>query len=256
MSCGVVLRHGLDSVLLYLWWTWQLQLQFNPLAWEYLCASDAALDRNKQTNKNKKTNEERANGLSLPASLLWDSSVLLPVDRDLGHQRSLFPSFRVSVELTPLILLVLSSGTGFSGSSPCRQQMWDLSASINMWASSVCGSVCMCMCVYSSLGIQEPHIYQNLQMLKSHNQSSKSANLLYLWIQLTPDCGELYVFIEKNPRVPWWLSRLRIWHCHCCDSGHCCGVGSIPYLGTSACHGHGQKEKIRQNPGVPVMPQR
>ena len=36
--------------------------------------------------------------------------------------------------------------------------------------------------------------------------------------------------------VPWWLSRLRIWHCHCCGSGCCCGVGLIPDLGTFSCH--------------------
>ena len=30
------------------------------------------------------------------------------------------------------------------------------------------------------------------------------------------------------PGVPWWLRRLRIWHYHCCGSGHCCNMGSIP----------------------------
>ena len=35
--------------------------------------------------------------------------------------------------------------------------------------------------------------------------------------------------------VPWWLSRLRTWRCHCCDAG------SIPGQGTSTCHRHGQK---------------
>ena len=34
--------------------------------------------------------------------------------------------------------------------------------------------------------------------------------------------------------VPWCLSRLRICHCHCC------GAGSVPGLGTSTCHWHGQ----------------
>ena len=40
-----------------------------------------------------------------------------------------------------------------------------------------------------------------------------------------------------------WLSGLRIWHCHCSSSGCCCGVGSIPSLGTSPSHRHGQKKK-------------
>ena len=42
--------------------------------------------------------------------------------------------------------------------------------------------------------------------------------------------------------VPWWYSRLRIQHWHYCGSGYCNGVGSIPGLGTSTCHGHGQKK--------------
>ena len=33
------------------------------------------------------------------------------------------------------------------------------------------------------------------------------------------------------PGVPWWLSRWSI------QLHHCCGAGSLPNLGTSACHG-------------------
>ena len=38
-------------------------------------------------------------------------------------------------------------------------------------------------------------------------------------------------------------------HCHSCALGHCCGAGSIPGSGTSACCGHGQnsKNKTKQN---------
>ena len=45
---------------------------------------------------------------------------------------------------------------------------------------------------------------------------------------------------EWNLGFPLWLSRLRIQHCHCCESGCCCGVSSIPGPGASTCHGHGQ----------------
>jgi len=45
-------------------------------------------------------------------------------------------------------------------------------------------------------------------------------------------------------RVPWWLSRLRIQHCHCCGSGDCCGMGSNPGLGTSTCHSCSQTNKV------------
>ena len=34
--------------------------------------------------------------------------------------------------------------------------------------------------------------------------------------------------------VLWWVSGLKIWHCYCCGSGCCCGMGSIPGPGTSA----------------------
>ena len=46
--------------------------------------------------------------------------------------------------------------------------------------------------------------------------------------------------------VPWWLSRLRIWHCQCCGLGRCCGVGLIPIPGVSMCHRHGQKKKKKK----------
>ena len=51
-------------------------------------------------------------------------------------------------------------------------------------------------------------------------------------------CGDT----EKTYRkvrlgVPWWLSRLSIWLCHCCGSSHSCGTRSIPGLGTSTCQG-------------------
>ena len=35
---------------------------------------------------------------------------------------------------------------------------------------------------------------------------------------------------EEHIWVPWWLSRLRIQHCHCC------GSDSVSGLGTSPCH--------------------
>ena len=41
-------------------------------------------------------------------------------------------------------------------------------------------------------------------------------------------------------------SRLRIWHCHCYGSGYCCGIGSVPGLGTSACCRYGQKRKKKK----------
>ena len=41
--------------------------------------------------------------------------------------------------------------------------------------------------------------------------------------------------MKHQDGIPWRLSGLRIQRCPCCGSGHCCGTGSIPGLGTSAC---------------------
>ena len=43
--------------------------------------------------------------------------------------------------------------------------------------------------------------------------------------------------------IPWWCSRLRIWHCHSCGTGCSSGVGSIPGLGTAACRACSQKQQ-------------
>uniref|UniRef100_A0A8D1LSX6 Ras-related protein Rab n=1 Tax=Sus scrofa TaxID=9823 RepID=A0A8D1LSX6_PIG len=48
-------------------------------------------------------------------------------------------------------------------------------------------------------------------------------------------------FFKKHPGsslVAWWL---RIHHCHCCSSGHCCGTSSVPGSGASTCCRNGQK---------------
>ena len=34
--------------------------------------------------------------------------------------------------------------------------------------------------------------------------------------------------IHSRGRVPWWLSGLGIWHCHCYGSSYCCGMGLTP----------------------------
>ena len=51
----------------------------------------------------------------------------------------------------------------------------------------------------------------------------------------------LLFFFKQNLGVPWWLSGLRTWCCHCCSLGHCPGMGLISRLGISTCHGYGQK---------------
>jgi len=43
--------------------------------------------------------------------------------------------------------------------------------------------------------------------------------------------------------VPWWLSGLRAWCSHYCDSCYSCEVVSIPSPGTFVCLGHDQKKR-------------
>ena len=61
--------------------------------------------------------------------------------------------------------------------------------------------------------------------------------------------------LYKNwyPGVPWWLSMLRIQHCHCCGSGSCSGSGSIPGQGTSTCCRCSQKRKTNKNNRYPMV---
>ena len=51
-------------------------------------------------------------------------------------------------------------------------------------------------------------------------------------------CNPNFGAERSRGRVPWWLSRLRIWHCQCCGSSHCCHASLIPGLGISSCQGH------------------
>lgn len=51
--------------------------------------------------------------------------------------------------------------------------------------------------------------------------------------------------INNYRGTPWWLSRLRIWHCHLCGSGHCCGTGS-PQPGKFFMHRCSQNLKIKR----------
>ena len=56
MSCGVGCRRGSDPMLL--WWLWSrpaATAPVRPLAWQPSCATGAALENAKQTNKQKKT---------------------------------------------------------------------------------------------------------------------------------------------------------------------------------------------------------
>ena len=47
-------------------------------------------------------------------------------------------------------------------------------------------------------------------------------------------------------KVPLWHSRLRMWHCCNCGTGHNCSTDSFPGLGTSICYRCSQKEKKKK----------
>ena len=69
---------------------------------------------------------------------------------------------------------------------------------------------------------------------------------LHINILSAPSQRKLFnpYFLKLIVEVPWWLSRLRTWHCHCCVLGCCCGTGLISGSGISACHRCGQKNVI------------
>ena len=48
---------------------------------------------------------------------------------------------------------------------------------------------------------------------------------------------------------------LRVWHCHCCGSGHCCSAGSVSGLGTSTCCGCRPPHPQHVSEGFPVVAQ-
>ena len=62
-----------------------------------------------------------------------------------------------------------------------------------------------------------------------------------LWSRFETRPGELAHAVcaakkEKYIGILLWPRRLRIWHFHCSDLGHCCSVNSIPGLGTRNFH--------------------
>lgn len=64
---------------------------------------------------------------------------------------------------------------------------------------------------------------------------SKSSRMQYFPKVLCKD-----YLISGRSHVP---QSVRIWHCHCSVSGHCCGIGSISGLWTATCYRHSKKEK-------------
>ena len=54
------------------------------------------------------------------------------------------------------------------------------------------------------------------------------------------------VYSQKLLGVPLWCSGLRIQHCQCSGLGCCCGISSIPGLGTSRCLRLGQKTNSKK----------
>ena len=92
---------------------------------------------------------------------------------------------------------------------------------------------------YKCYNIQLPYVtnvttynYHTLQIL----QYSTTICYKYYYIQLPylaiPLLG-IYLKESRESRVPWWLSRLKIWHCHCCGTGSILGPGTLHAVGAS-----------------------
>ena len=77
--------------------------------------------------------------------------------------------------------------------------------------------------------------------IKKEEISNKQPNFApYTEEQTKPKVIRRKKIIKIKAGVPWWLSRMRIHHCHCYSSSHCCGVGSVLGWGNFAWHGHNQ----------------
>ena len=77
--------------------------------------------------------------------------------------------------------------------------------------------------------MRKSYYYPHFVFIESHE-------IAYIWLFWTDKKRKLVYLTSRDENgVPWWLSWLRIWHCHCCGWGCCCGVGSVPGLGPSTC---------------------
>ena len=56
--------------------------------------------------------------------------------------------------------------------------------------------------------------------------------------------------MNSNQVVPWWCSRLRIWHCHCCGRIRCFSECSIPGPGISTCSVWSRKKRMPKAKGL------
>ena len=54
------------------------------------------------------------------------------------------------------------------------------------------------------------------------------------------------LYKENNSGTPWWPSKSRIQHCHCCGFGYSYDSGPIPGLGNSTGLRCGQKKKKKK----------
>ena len=82
---------------------------------------------------------------------------------------------------------------------------------------------------------------QKTSMLANDTDAFVSGTYFITILMLASSNAFSIILIMKyNSGVPWWLSGLRIWHCHCC------GSGSIPGQGTSSCLRCGKKKEKRK----------
>ena len=77
VSCGVGRRHGLDSVLLWLWWRPAATAPIQPLAWEPPYTSGMALKSRKKKKKEKKKRKVYYTNQSIypPTEILPERSI-------------------------------------------------------------------------------------------------------------------------------------------------------------------------------------
>ena len=97
----------------------------------------------------------------------------------------------------------------------------------------------------SSLTLGKLLNLSSLNFLKISLTISYKIGLTVVGLWVVYGCAHAHAYLKN---------RLRIQHCHCSGSGHCCGMGLIPSLETSIYAGVAKKERGEPGKRLSTMP--
>ena len=112
--------------------------------------------------------------------------------------------------------------------------------------------LCVCVCVCVNHQKQDKWQMQNREYLvifktgKTGYTTYIKSFYKFIWNIQIDKWTNREMNKQWTTRVPWWLSRLRIQHCHCYGSGYRCGTCLIPGLETFVGLRCNQKKKKKK----------